>query len=153
MNFTLEIDALGTLNFIDHDGTVYPNIRPVRSFPISDPQTGLSLMSQDGKELAWIERLDSLEPNLQKIIQAELAQTEFMPIIEKISKVSSYATPSIWDIQTNRGYTRLKLKGEDDIRRITRETLLITDAHGIQFLIRDTTALDKGSRKILDRFL
>ena len=68
MNFTLEIDALGTLNFIDHDGTVYPNIRPVRSFPISDPKTGLSLMSQDGKELAWIERLDSLEPNLQKII-------------------------------------------------------------------------------------
>lgn len=153
MKFNLEIDALGTLNFIDQDGTVHPNIRPIRSFPISAPQAGLSLMSQDGKELAWIDQLDTLEPSLQKIIHAELAQTEFMPIIEKISKVSSYATPSIWDIQTNKGHTRLKLKGEDDIRRITRETLLITDAHGIQFLIRDTNVLDKGSRKILDRFL
>ena len=31
--------------------------------------------------------------------------------------------------------------------------LLITDSHGIQFLIRDRYALDAHSRRILDRFL
>jgi hypothetical protein len=31
--------------------------------------------------------------------------------------------------------------------------LLIADAHGVHFLIRDIQALDKISRKILDRFL
>jgi uncharacterized ferredoxin-like protein len=45
------------------------------------------------------------------------------------------------------------LKGEEDIRRIAHATLLIADSHGVQFLIRDTDALDKASRKLLDRFL
>ena len=34
-----------------------------------------------------------------------------------------------------------------------RTILLVTDSHGIQFLIRDATTLSRGSRKILDRFL
>jgi hypothetical protein len=45
------------------------------------------------------------------------------------------------------------LKGDEDIRRIGSTSLLITDNHGIQFLIRDMFSVDKLSRKILDRFL
>ena len=45
------------------------------------------------------------------------------------------------------------LKGEEDIRRIGHATLLISDSHGIQFLVRDMQALDTASRKLLDRFL
>jgi hypothetical protein len=153
MTFKLEIDAYGTLNVIDDTGIRHTNVRPVRTFPISDPNAGLSLMSPDGKELAWFESIDSIDTAYKEMILQGLAQTEFMPTILRITKVSSFATPSIWDITTDRGDTRLKLKGEEDIRRITRETLLITDAHGIQYLIRNTNELDKGSRKILDRFL
>lgn len=153
MTFKLEIDTYGTLNLIDDAGIRHANVRPVRTFPISDPNAGLSIMSPDGKELAWFDAIDSIDEINKEMIMKALAQTEFMPTIERISKVSSFATPSIWDIQTDRGNTRLKLKGEEDIRRITRETLLITDAHGIQYLIRNSNELDKVSRKILDRFL
>jgi len=31
--------------------------------------------------------------------------------------------------------------------------LLVTDAHGVQFLIRDLARMDRYSRKLLDRFL
>jgi hypothetical protein len=31
--------------------------------------------------------------------------------------------------------------------------LLINDAHGVQFMIRDLAAMDKNSRRLLDRFL
>jgi hypothetical protein len=31
--------------------------------------------------------------------------------------------------------------------------LLIADRHGIQFLVRDLSALDHTSRRLLDRFL
>jgi len=73
-------------------------------------------------------------------------------VIEKIVKVSTFATPSIWDIETDRGPTRIRLKGEEDIRRIAGNILLISDANGLQFLIKDSTTLDKGSKKLLDRF-
>ena len=56
-------------------------------------------------------------------------------------------------MQTNRGPAELVLKGEEDIRRLSQTRLLIADAHGIQFLVRDLTSLDKHSRKLLDRFL
>jgi hypothetical protein len=86
------------------------------------------------------------------LIEEELAAREFMPVIEKITRVSTYATPSIWDIETDRGPTRIRLKGEEDIRRVAGNTLLIADSNGLQFLIKDSTALDKVSKKLLDRF-
>jgi Domain of unknown function (DUF1854) len=67
--------------------------------------------------------------------------------------VSSFACPSTWQLLTNRGPAELILKGEEDIRRLSQTRLLIADAHGIQFLIRDLSALDRHSRKLLDRFL
>ena len=86
------------------------------------------------------------------MIEEELAAREFMPVIEKITHVSTFATPSIWDIETDRGPTRIRLKGEEDIRRISGNTLLIADSNGMQFLIKDATQLDKVSKKLLDRF-
>ncbi|MCA3187971.1 MAG: DUF1854 domain-containing protein, partial [Cupriavidus sp.] len=125
----------------------------VRAFPISATDDGLGMMSTDGKELAWIPRLDTLPAPTRQLIEAELASREFMPEIRKILGVSTYATPSIWTVQTDRGQTDLVLRGEEDIRRLTGNTLLISDSHGIHYLIRDQFALDKPSRKILDRFL
>lgn len=153
MNFSLELDPFGNLTLLDKEGAIHHHVRAVRAFPISDPQGGVSLMDQDGKELAWVDDAHSLSEKSRGLILEQLALTEFMPEILKIERVSTFATPSIWSLQTNRGKTKLKLKGEDDIRRITKETLLITDANGIQFLIRDLGSLDKPSRKILDRFL
>ena len=45
------------------------------------------------------------------------------------------------------------LKGEEDIRRLTGKTLIVSDVDGVQYLIRDPLALDKHSRKLLDRFM
>jgi hypothetical protein len=76
-----------------------------------------------------------------------------MPVIERIVSVGSFATPSTWEVDTDRGRTTFVLKGEEDIRRLAAPALLIADSHGIQFLIRDRRALDQHSRRILDRFL
>jgi hypothetical protein len=87
------------------------------------------------------------------VIEAELAGREFMPEIRRIVAVSTFATPSVWTVETERGTTSLVLRGEEDIRRLAGATLLISDSHGIHYLIRDLQSLDKASRKLLDRFL
>jgi hypothetical protein len=56
-------------------------------------------------------------------------------------------------VQTNRGPAQLVLKGEEDIRRLSASRLIVADAHGVQFLIRDLPSLDRHTRKLLDRFL
>jgi hypothetical protein len=113
----------------------------------------LALVDRDGRELAWIESLSMLPEGTRQLIEEELASREFLPEIRRIRHVSGFATPSTWQVDTDRGDTEFVLKGEEDIRRVAQSTLLIADSHGIQFLIRDLQTLDKASRKILDRFL
>ena len=79
--------------------------------------------------------------------------TEFIPEIRRILSVSTFATPSIWQVETDRGPTQLTLKAEEDIRRLSPTALLIADSNGIQFLVRDIGQLDKLSKRLLDRFL
>ncbi|MGI4846918.1 MAG: DUF1854 domain-containing protein, partial [Janthinobacterium lividum] len=73
--------------------------------------------------------------------------------IEAIASVSSYSTPCTWHVSTDRGQTSFILRGEEDIRRVGAESLLVADNHGINFLIRDPQAMDRASKRILDRFL
>ncbi|MET5020066.1 DUF1854 domain-containing protein, partial [Burkholderia pseudomallei] len=61
MTIRLERDAHGQLALIALDGTRHPGVLPVRAFPLSAPDEGVALMSADGHELAWFDRLDELE--------------------------------------------------------------------------------------------
>ena len=148
----LERNALGNLVFIDAKGERHVGVYPVRAFPITAPAAGIGIMNQSGKEVCWFSDVAPIPEVELSLIEEELAAREFMPVIERITKVSTFATPSIWDIETDRGPTRIRLKGEEDIRRIDGNTLLIADSNGLQFIIKDSTQLDKVSKKLLDRF-
>ena len=151
--FALSRDPFGRLVLRDAAGVEHVGVVPVRAFPIGAPDEGLSLVSADGRGLAWIERLGALDPARRTLVEEDLASREFVPEIRAIRAVSSFATPSTWTLETDRGPASLVLKGEEDIRRLGRTSLLIADRHGIQFLVRDIGALDRASRKLLDRFL
>jgi hypothetical protein len=152
-DFQLAINPAGQLVFTAADGSVSVGVVPVRAFPVSAPDDGLSLVGADGHELAWIAKLTTLPAAQQSLLQAALAQLEFMPGITRLLGVSGFATPSTWTVQTDRGDTQFVLKAEDDIRRLGFNRLMIADRHGVHYLIRDLAALDKHSRKLLDRFL
>lgn len=151
--FELQRDSYGRLVLTAENGDIHTGITPVRAFPIAAPDEGLSLVNYEGHEVAWIDNIADLPPAIGQLIEAELASREFVPEIERIEAVSSFACPSTWQVVTNRGKTELLLKGEEDIRRLSQSRLLIADSHGIQFLIRDQTQLDRQSKKLLDRFL
>lgn len=151
--FQLSRDAFAHLVLTTADGQVHENVSPVRAFPIQSPDEGISMVLQDGQEVAWIDRLADLPESIRRLIAEELAGREFMPEIARIDSVTSFATPCTWHVKTDRGETDFVLKGEEDIRRIGATSLLIADNHGIHFLIRDMYAVDKHTRKILDRFL
>jgi hypothetical protein len=151
--FQLRRDAFGKLVLTNTEGEEFVGVAPVRSFPVQAPSRGISLVREGGKEVAWIDDLDAMPAEIRGLITEELEGREFMPEIQSIKGVSSFATPCTWTVKTDRGDTEFVLKGEEDIRRLGAYSLLIADSHGIHFLIRDMFAIDKGSRKILDRFL
>ena len=154
--YSLRKDAFGNLELVWSDHPVIERVTPVRPFPFSDPEDGLSFVDSDGHEVLWLDSINDLNTADRTLVDDALAIREFMPVITRIDSVSSFNTPSTWQVQTAQGKTQLVLKGEEHIRRINGmggNNLLISDNHGIQFLIKDVSQLDKHSRRLLDRFL
>ncbi|MBK1683776.1 DUF1854 domain-containing protein [Rhodoferax fermentans] len=151
--FTLVRNPFGRLTLTTSMGEVVEAVVPVRAFPIQSPEVGISLVHTDGHEVAWIEQLADVPEPAQSLIREELQLREFMPTILSIESVTSFSTPCTWRVKTDRGHTSFVLRGDEDIRRVGTSMLLVTDSHGIQFLIRDASDLGRDSRKILDRFL
>jgi hypothetical protein len=152
-DFKLSRHPLGRLALTDAAGIEHLGVTPVRAFPIAAPDEGLSLVGAEGAELAWVPRLSALAPELRQLIEEELASREFSPELRRLVAVSSFSTPCTWTVETDRGRTDFVLKTEDDIRRLDRGRLLITGSQGIVYQIRDLQALDRGSRRLLERFL
>ena len=151
--FTLQRDAHGrwtcTIGGESHHG-----VQVVRAFPLTAPEEDIAIVASDGHELAFVARLDALDAPNQQAVREALAEREFVPVIQRIRSVSTFATPSVWLVETDRGATELVLKVEEDIRRLPgARRLLVTSGSGVVFEIRDRNALDRASQRLLERFL
>ncbi len=149
----LERNPLGRWVWTDAQGTRHEQVLVVRAYPVTAPEQGVGIMDMEGHELAWFDRLDQIAQPLQDLLRQAVAEREFLPEIQRLMAVSSLVTPSFWTVQTDRGQARFLHKGEEDIRRLTGKTLIVSDVDGVQYLIRDPMALDRHSRKLLDRFM
>ena len=152
-DFQLERDAFGRLVLVLASGERHEGVLPVRAFPITSPEEGLSLVGTEGRELVWVPQTSSLPPAVWALLSEELANREFVPEIRRLKAVSTFSTPSVWTVETDRGETRFILKTEEDIRRLGEGRLLIASSHGLQLLVPDRFALDRPSKRILERFL
>jgi hypothetical protein len=149
----LQRDLHGRLVLTLDDGSVHADVHPVRAFPLSEPDGPLSLVGADGHERLWIPDPAALPLGMRTLVDEELASRSFVPEIQALVAVSTFATPSDWTVDTDRGRHVLQLNAEEDIRRLPDGRLLVTDRHGVAHLIPRPAALDRRSRRLLERFL
>jgi ATP-binding cassette subfamily B protein len=148
----LSCDAHGRL-LLHVDGRDAADVHPVRAFPLSDPHGAIALVGSDGREALWIDTMHALAPATAQHINDALAARQIEPRILRIDAVSTFATPSTWQVDTDRGAAELVLKAEEDIRRLPDGRLLVQDAQGLVFHIEEPRSLDRRSRRLLERFL
>lgn len=146
-------DAWGKLTLTTADGAVTTGVHAVRMFPLSDSRRWVSVCDAKGRELAWVEDLDALPESTRAVLEEELAQRDFLPVIERVHHVSSLSEPCEWDVETDRGRTRFVLKAEDDVHRLGSHRALIIDSRGLRFLVRDARELDAVSRRYVEWYL
>ena len=151
--FALHQDSWGRLVLTDAEGQEHVGVEPVRSFPVSDPAHGVSICDAEGRELVWIESLAGLPEQLRLCLEEELASREFVPVLLRILKVSAPSEPADWEVETDRGYTRLRINSEEDVRRLANHRAMVMDANGLRYLIPDTRTLDAGTARVLERYL
>lgn len=151
--FVLERDQWGQLVFIGADGQKHSDVNPVALFPISTPDSWISIRSAEGTELVCLEDPQALPTHVWKLLREELSRREFVPEIRRIVRVSGNSEPCEWEVETDRGPTRFVLKSEDDVRRIGDQQIVILDAHGTRYHIPDLSAVDVKSRRIVEWYV
>jgi hypothetical protein len=110
----------------------------------------VAVVAADGAELAWIDPLSDLNEPLRGLLEQELSQREFLPVIERIESVSD-GEPMEWSVLTDRGLRRFTVGHIDDIVYAPDGSVSITDSVGVRYAIPQLSRLDSRSRRLLDR--
>jgi hypothetical protein len=140
----------GRLDLVDALGRRHHDVYVLRAFPVTAPTGPVAIIAADGGELAWVESLAEQPAELRRLLERELAQREFLPVIERIEAISD-AEPAEWTVVTDRGRHRFRVAHADDIARQSDGGVFITDTHGMRYRIPREAALDAVSQRLLDR--
>jgi len=153
VSFRLEREGRRRLVLVDEMGRRYEDVEPVRAFPLSAPDQLISICDSNGREILHIESLEEVEERDRRILEAELAEREFAPVILHILNSPPESEPSTWRVKTDRGVVTFEVESDESVRRREVYRLSIVDSNGIRYEVADTRKLDPHSRRILDRFL
>jgi Domain of unknown function (DUF1854) len=153
VEFGLSRDAWGRLRLIDREGRCHEQVNVIPLFPITDPEHWITICDAEGRELVCIEDPEQLAPEARAVLRDELSRREFLPIINRIVRVSGTSEPCEWEVETDRGRTRFVLESEENVRRLEKNKVAITDSHGIRYLVKDVDALDAKSRRVIEWYV
>jgi ATP-binding cassette subfamily B protein len=147
----LELDAEGHL-WAQAPGVERLAVSARRAFPLSNPDAYVSLVDVHHYERACFSTLSLLSEQQREILQRALSKGDFLPEIRHIRAITQEATQSRWQVDTDRGPTDFIVDQEDHVRPLLDGRHLISDSHGMRYLVPVPSALDVASRKLLARY-
>jgi hypothetical protein len=151
-NFTLELDADSNLTFIAASGVRTEKAKPVRLFPLTDPNAWIAVVSPEGRELACVESLETLPEEVRSILLASCARRDFVPIIRSIQSVTRAANGHTWTVTTDRGESVFQTESDESIQPLGQDRVVVIDSRNTRYLVPDVKALDPKSRQRLERY-
>jgi hypothetical protein len=147
---TIERGADNRLRLRLGDGQMWEGVVPVATFPYSHREEFIRFNDAEGREIGLLEHLDLLEPASRAVLEEELERRYFVPEIQRIHRLRSRHGVLLLDTTTDRGPRRFEVASRDDIRTQPDGQVLIRDADGNRYRIRNYRLLDPLSRRLLE---
>jgi hypothetical protein len=136
---------------IDGDRCVM-NAQFKRAFPLSNPDTFISIQDQAEHEVAILESLDGLDKAQKDIILDELDRRYFTPAVDRIDDLKQDAGMWKFTVQTQRGPTEFYVRNwRDSAHEATPGRWQINSVDGLRFEIRQVHELDERSQTLLEQ--
>lgn len=130
--------------------SLFEDVVPTRAFPLSDPTRWISIRDSEGKELTFLNDLDSLDPVSRETLLAALDECDGTPTILRLEKIIKGREESEWIAWTDRGRGRFVLKAGQNARRLDDGRFSLVDSRGGRLFISPLAKLDSRSRRLLD---
>ncbi len=138
----------------------FERIVPVRAFPITAPDTFISIREPDtrtagrGAEIGMIEDPAAFPDEVVEMLRDELSRRYFTPVIRKIHSFREKFGYCYWDVTTAAGRIEFIMSNPTgSIRTLEDGRIFLYDIDGNCFTVEDPTALDKRSYKLLENYL
>ena len=151
-DFDLLTNEAGNLVLVKPDGTRHENVRPMRVFPLTQPDLWISLQDTSGVELACIEDPEKVPEPKRTALKKAIATREFVPIIRSIVRITRAAEGFDWEVVTDRGSTTFRVETDESIQNLGGTRLVIIDVRNTRYLIPNIAALDRESQRKLERY-
>ena len=130
------------------DGTEYTALEPRRLFPVSRVDSYITLLNEEGVEVAVIKELSDLNAASREVIEYSLNDYYLVPHILKIYSVSEKNGKIHWAIETERGYKEFDVRNRNhDVRVYSDGRVRVRDSDDNRYIITDYRKLDKHSRQ------
>lgn len=132
------------------DGTAFENLEPRRLFPVNRPNEYITLLDEEGVEVAVIRALDELSSDSARVVRTSLEDFYLVPQITRIiSAVEKYGNFH-WSVETDRGYKEFDIRNRNsDIRIYSDGRVRVRDSDDNRYVIDDWQLLDKHSKALL----
>ncbi len=160
--FTRSAGGLISLSVTHPSGEVefFERIVPVRAFPISSPDTFISIREPDtrlngrGSEIGMIEDPSRFSSDVVEMLKDELSRRYFTPAIVKIHSFHEKFGFCYWDVSTKAGRVEFIMSNPTgSIRTLEDGRVFMYDIDGNCFTIEDPQKLDKRSYKFVENYL
>jgi ATP-binding cassette subfamily B protein len=148
----LSRDPMGQLWLLVRESGERLAVSARRAFPLTDPSAYVSLVDDAQQERACFVSLSELSASQRELLEHALKQADFLPEVRSIRGIVAQGTGSRWQVETDHGATEFVVDQEDHVRLLEDGRHLISDSHGMRYLVPVPSALDHASRKLLARF-
>jgi hypothetical protein len=152
MSLELQTNNAGQLVLVTTSGTRHENVKPARLFPLTDPDHWIAIQDCTGRELACIEDPATLPDAQRSALMTALAKRAFVPIIHSITGITRATDGYDWHVVTDRGPTTFHVDTDEAVQTLGGNRLVIIDDKNVRYLVPNAEALDKESRRRMERY-
>lgn len=132
----------------------FKRVHLYRLFPLSLPDSFISVRDEKEKEIGIIASLDSFPGGIVRMFREELDRRYFSPVIENLISIKEEFGYTYWDAETNAGLCRFTVKsGGNNVLQVSEDTILIIDVDGNRFTFPEFEQANSKYLKIIDTML
>lgn len=135
-------------------GKDYKRVIFSRILPLTNPNTYISVMDTESKEIGIILSTDEMCSKQAEIVNTELSKRYYCPNILKITSIKEKMGYVYFDVSIKGRSRNFAVKDvSKNIRQIGDQKIMIFDVDGNRYLIEEASTMDKKSLRLLEPYL